>query len=582
VNSIKKNLVKNITQLGKDLVELCMVSGPSSYIAKSGENDIRIDKNKEFPVFSEINKIVKRINDELQSYTDNKVHILQDFGSIILTSGFRNKPTIDEIKNIPIVFASHADEISYMVKQDLNEIVPLFNAKPIVYLYDGGYFGKLKIFRYKSKILGFRGIGEKRELIEIGEGEINIEVDKRDRDYKFFIENITLYDQKIDVKVSDLVIQNYNDINKDYTLGTIIHAKALDDRVGAISQIYALKEFTKINLETKAIIIGDQKYGQTIESSGRSIRNVFNRYCNSDDIVIITDAFDGRMLKELEKYRSQYLDKALIVPFRSDGKGSGDLGFFSIFRDEIINVCKKNEFDAITTTDYVSRSIDYKIQDMFSHIISIDWSNGPIIDPIDTPDGPRHNICNVDESIQLSQLINVIGTLYFSALYFSNKLIKKKPLLPNQERKKVFISYSWDNEEHKEWVRNIAKELEKETDIKVELDQWDLELGEYLTEFMDKIAASHYTLIIITQGYLEKIKREKGGVKYEKLLLDALKLEGREPRRNVVILKEKELTEEVPPSFKGKAYFDMIDNNRFKENIEDLIRHIKGIKRKRE
>lgn len=169
------------------------------------------------------------------------------------------------------------------------------------------------------------------------------------------------------------------------------------------------------------------------------------------------------------------------------------------------------------------------------------------------------------------------GQLGGSWLTMYEKLFQVK-----QEKKTIFISYAWDSKEHKEWVKNVAKELEKEKDIKAELDQWDLELGEYLTEFIDKIAEADYTFIIFTNGYVEKLKKKSGGVRYEKLLIDALKLEGREPRRTVVIMREKGLREKIPPSLKGKNNFDMINDELFKENIADLIRHVKGIKRKRE
>ena len=49
---------------------------------------------------------------------------------------------------------------------------------------------------------------------------------------------------------------------------------------------------------------------------------------------------------------------------------------------------------------------------------------------------------------------------------------------------KCFISYSHDNEDHKEWVLNLASRL-VENGVNVILDQWNLSLGGDLPSFME-------------------------------------------------------------------------------------------------
>ena len=44
------------------------------------------------------------------------------------------------------------------------------------------------------------------------------------------------------------------------------------------------------------------------------------------------------------------------------------------------------------------------------------------------------------------------------------------------EIKKAFISYAWDNEEHKNWVLKLASDL-RHHGIDAILDQWDARLG---------------------------------------------------------------------------------------------------------
>jgi hypothetical protein len=45
---------------------------------------------------------------------------------------------------------------------------------------------------------------------------------------------------------------------------------------------------------------------------------------------------------------------------------------------------------------------------------------------------------------------------------------------------KVFISYSWDNEAHKEWVRQLATQLRADG-VDARLDHWHAVPGDRLT-----------------------------------------------------------------------------------------------------
>jgi predicted alpha/beta hydrolase family esterase len=41
---------------------------------------------------------------------------------------------------------------------------------------------------------------------------------------------------------------------------------------------------------------------------------------------------------------------------------------------------------------------------------------------------------------------------------------------------KLFISYSWSNPEHEQWVLDLATQL-RESEVDVILDKWDLKEG---------------------------------------------------------------------------------------------------------
>jgi hypothetical protein len=69
---------------------------------------------------------------------------------------------------------------------------------------------------------------------------------------------------------------------------------------------------------------------------------------------------------------------------------------------------------------------------------------------------------------------------------------------------KAFISYSWDSESHKDWVRQLVEELRKHN-IDAVFDQKDLFPGEEATRFMERgISESKVTVLICTENYTRK------------------------------------------------------------------------------
>jgi len=416
-----------------DLRSFCSVPGPSRCIAKlSRYFDPRIGKDKEFPMFERMKHFIIEVNNE--NHDKSKLILFQDYGNIILLSGFREEPSLNEIKNIPIVLLSHADEITYFKKMD-SEIIPLFNESPLKEQLQKEE--RKRILNPKVSIYGFDGVSKNREFKRIGSGEIHIELiksknaknkGKDDKDKaKFYIneKDVGLINIERPVKVGDLVIQDYDKSSDFQGLDSIIHAKALDDRVGVVSHLHTMRELNKLGIKAKAIFVGDEEgpAGPDI-AWAKLTRPVFRKYCNEENIIILCDGFDGKKLSEFYRKNTNdenslvHLDEALIVSYRSKGKGAGDPGFFAMFRDEIVNFCKEKGFNASITTDYVSRSMDPKIMDDFPIICSIDWSNGPIVKPTTE----YFNVCHVDESVSLRQVINIIGTTFWTVLLLYRKI----------------------------------------------------------------------------------------------------------------------------------------------------------------
>lgn len=70
------------------------------------------------------------------------------------------------------------------------------------------------------------------------------------------------------------------------------------------------------------------------------------------------------------------------------------------------------------------------------------------------------------------------------------------------EVKKAFISYAWDNEEHKKWVLKLTSNL-RQHGVDAILDQWDARLGNDLPFFMEQgLTTSHFVICICSDKYV--------------------------------------------------------------------------------
>lgn len=84
---------------------------------------------------------------------------------------------------------------------------------------------------------------------------------------------------------------------------------------------------------------------------------------------------------------------------------------------------------------------------------------------------------------------------------------------------RVFISYSHDSREHKQWVLELAQLLRKEG-IDPIIDQWDLEFGDDVPKFMEKaVTESERVLMICTEPYVQKADGGRGGAGYEAMVV---------------------------------------------------------------
>lgn len=141
---------------------------------------------------------------------------------------------------------------------------------------------------------------------------------------------------------------------------------------------------------------------------------------------------------------------------------------------------------------------------------------------------------------------------------------------------KAFISYSWESENHKNWVRDLATRLRCDG-IDVKLDQWHLAPGDQLTEFMElAVRESDYVLIICTPRYKNRSDNRKGGVGYEGDIMTSEVFTSHNNRKFIPILRHSSWEEAAPSWLLGKYYVDLSSSPYGENNYSDLLTTLLG------
>jgi hypothetical protein len=121
---------------------------------------------------------------------------------------------------------------------------------------------------------------------------------------------------------------------------------------------------------------------------------------------------------------------------------------------------------------------------------------------------------------------------------------------------KCFISYSWDSDDHKSWVRKLAEDLVHSHVITI-LDQWDLKLGDYRDQFMEtSIRESDYVILVCTPSYARKVNASKGGVSYEKSIVTGEMFKGAPASKFIPLLRQGSVENALPSYLSSKYHID--------------------------
>jgi hypothetical protein len=110
------------------------------------------------------------------------------------------------------------------------------------------------------------------------------------------------------------------------------------------------------------------------------------------------------------------------------------------------------------------------------------------------------------------------------------------------EKPKIFISYSWSSPEHEQWVLNLATEL-MEAGVDAVLDKWDLKEGNDAYAFMEKMVTDpniKKVIIVCDRKYSEKADKRSGGVGTETQIISPEIYEKENQDKFVAVLAERD------------------------------------------
>lgn len=157
-----------------------------------------------------------------------------------------------------------------------------------------------------------------------------------------------------------------------------------------------------------------------------------------------------------------------------------------------------------------------------------------------------------------------------------NPTIKK----PKQESviedlETVFISYSWDSEEHKKWVLDLANSLVKEG-VNVILDRYELRPGKSLPYFVETaIKKADRILIVFTPNYKLKAEKRDGGVGYEYSIMNSELYKNQTDNERIIpVLRNGDSTNSIPEFMQQYIHIDMRNDENYENSYMDLLREI--------
>ena len=145
---------------------------------------------------------------------------------------------------------------------------------------------------------------------------------------------------------------------------------------------------------------------------------------------------------------------------------------------------------------------------------------------------------------------------------------------------RIFVSYSWDSEPHKQWVQQLADDLrDMNPDFDLVYDQVGMDHRVDRNQYMEVgIFESDVVLLIVTRNYTEKANSRQGGVGRETAM--AAERHWKEMERHgktrIIGIKRGE-DADLPRYLQASLYLDFSKNERYGDELRRLESELRAI-----
>ena len=141
---------------------------------------------------------------------------------------------------------------------------------------------------------------------------------------------------------------------------------------------------------------------------------------------------------------------------------------------------------------------------------------------------------------------------------------------------RLFVSYSHDDQAHKDWVLSLSYRLVA-NGVDAVLDQWDMTLGGDLPRFMENgLVDADRVLAICSSSYVKKANQGLGGTGYEKMILTGQLMKNLTSDRIIPVIRNNTTENPLPTFLESKLFVDFRNDATFEEKYADLLRNIHG------
>jgi hypothetical protein len=146
-----------------------------------------------------------------------------------------------------------------------------------------------------------------------------------------------------------------------------------------------------------------------------------------------------------------------------------------------------------------------------------------------------------------------------------------RPVVP-----RAFISYSWDDDAHKEWVKHLATRLRTDG-VDVTLDRWHAAPGDQIPAFMERaVRENDFVIAVCTPRFKERSDARGGGVGYEGDIMTAFVFTSVADKKFIPVLRRGSWIEAAPTWLLGRANIDLSGEPYSESEYEELLRTLHG------